>query len=370
MAAPTGATRIFQVHPLRTCNLRCLHCYSESAPGQRERLPAEFVWEAITSAAAEGYDVVGFSGGEPLLYEPLGELLAAARRLGLRLSVTTNGMLLDERRVGWLRDGNCLVAISLDGEPESHNRMRDSPRAFQAMQERLPLLRGAGIPFGFIFTLTQFNSNELEWIASFALDQGAQLLQVHPLDVIGRAEDSLGGAAPDAHELAVAFVETMRLQAEVGEGLTIHFDLLDRDFLAENPDAFFATARPADAASRPFAESISPLILEADGTLVPLGYGFPQTFALGNLRSSSMSELIRDWRATRELEFRRLCRGIWEEAREPAEWPFVNWYSEVRQRAANWKMPEEAVGKSGQHRLQQKDLEPVRHESRRSHRPA
>ncbi|HSV62830.1 MAG TPA: radical SAM protein, partial [Chthoniobacterales bacterium] len=319
MAAPTGASRIFQVHPLRTCNLRCLHCYSESAPAQQERLPAEIVFEAISAAVAEGYDVVGFSGGEPLLYEPLGELLAATRDLGVRLSVTTNGMLLDERRVGWLRDaGNCLVAISLDGQPESHNRMRGSSRAFESMQDRLPLLREAGVAFGFIFTLTQFNCNELEWVADFARRQGAKLLQVHALEVVGRAEESLSNGAPDDHELAVAFVEATRLQAEAGDGIVIHFDLLDRDFLAENPAAFFATPRPADAASRPFAESISPLILEADGTLVPLGYGFPRAFALGNVRKAPMSELIRDWRATREIEFRRVCRGIWEEAREPA----------------------------------------------------
>jgi MoaA/NifB/PqqE/SkfB family radical SAM enzyme len=335
MAAPTGASRIFQVHPLRTCNLRCLHCYSESAPAQHEQLPAGIVWEAIRAAAAEGYDVVGFSGGEPLLYEPLGELLAATRTLGVRLSVTTNGMLLDERRVGWLRDGDCLVAISLDGRPESHNRMRGSSRAFESMQDRLPLLREAGIAFGFIFTLTQFNCDELEWVAHFATQQGAQLLQVHALEVVGRAGESLCDAAPDDHELAVAFVEATRLQAEAGDGIVIHFDLLDRDFLAENPATFFATPRPADAVSRPFAESVSPLILEADGTLVPLGHGFPRAFALGNLRDASFSELIRVWRATREVEFRRICRGVWEETREPAEWPFINWYSEVRRSAAN-----------------------------------
>ena len=341
MAAPTGATRILQVHPLRTCNLRCLHCYSESDPGQRERLPAEVVWEAITSAKAEGYSVVGFSGGEPLLYEPLGELLRATRGLGLRVSVTTNGMLLDERRVAWLREGACLVAISLDGMPESHNRMRGSPRAFKTMQDKLHLLREARIAFGFIFTLTQFNCDELEWVAAFARDQGAQLLQVHALDVVGRARDSLGNAAPDGRELAAAFVETMRLQAEAGDTMTVHFDLLDRDFLAENPGTFFSTPRSADAAFRPFAESISPLILEADGTLVPLGHGFPRAFALGNLRTSPFSELIQNWRDTRECEFRSVCREVWQEARAPAEWPFINWYSEVRQRAANWKLPEE-----------------------------
>jgi MoaA/NifB/PqqE/SkfB family radical SAM enzyme len=338
MAAPTGASRIFQVHPLRTCNLRCLHCYSESAPAQHEQLPAEIVWEAISAAAAEGYDVVGFSGGEPLLYEPLGELLTATRNLGVRLSVTTNGMLLDERRVGWLRDGDCLVAISLDGRPESHNRMRGSSRAFESMQDRLPLLREAGIAFGFIFTLTQFNCDELEWVADFARQQGAQLLQVHALEVVGRAGESLGDAAPDDHELAVAFVEATRLQAEAGDEIVIHFDLLDRDFLAENPAAFFATPRAADAVSRPFAESVSPLILEADGTLVPLGHGFPRAFALGNLRNGSFSELVRVWRATREVEFRRICQRIWEQTHEPAEWPFINWYSEVRHCAADWKM--------------------------------
>jgi MoaA/NifB/PqqE/SkfB family radical SAM enzyme len=340
MAAPTGTSRIFQVHPLRTCNLRCLHCYSESAPVRQEHLSPEIVWEAISAAAAEGYDVVGFSGGEPLLYEPLGELLAATRKLGLRVSVTTNGMLLDERRVGWLRDsGACLVAISLDGEPESHNRMRGSPRAFESMQDRLPLLREAGIAFGFIFTLTQFNSNELQWVAGFARDQGARLLQVHPLEIVGRAEESLGDAAPDDYELAVAFVETTRLQAEAGDGIVIHFDLLAREFLAEYPARFFATPRTHDDESRPFAESVSPLILEPDGTLVPLGHGFPRPFALGNLRDASFPELARDWRATREVEFRRICEKIWEDARRPAEWPFINWYSEVRRRAANWEIP-------------------------------
>jgi MoaA/NifB/PqqE/SkfB family radical SAM enzyme len=216
--------------------------------------------------------------------------------------------------------------------------MRNSARAFETMQERLPLLREAGIAFGFIFTLTQFNCDELEWVADFAVSQGARLLQVHALEVMGRAGESLGDAAPDDHELAVAFVETMRLQAEAGAGIVIHFDLLDRDFLADNPATFFATPRPAGAESRPFAEAISPLVLEPDGTLVPLGYGFPRAFALGNLRDAPWAELIHDWRATREEEFRRVCQGIWRETQERADRPFINWYSEVRRRAADWEM--------------------------------
>jgi MoaA/NifB/PqqE/SkfB family radical SAM enzyme len=71
------------------------------------------------------------------------------------------------------------------------------PRAFSTMAARLEGVRRSGIPFGFIFTLTQFNLHELEWVAGFALQQGARLLQIHPLEEAGRAAERLAGARPD-----------------------------------------------------------------------------------------------------------------------------------------------------------------------------
>jgi len=69
------------------------------------------------------------------------------------------------------------LAISLDGEPARHNRMRGLPHAFQMMKKRLKLLRRESMPFGFVYTLTRDNLSELEWAADFAVAQGAATLR-------------------------------------------------------------------------------------------------------------------------------------------------------------------------------------------------
>ena len=74
---------------------------------------------AIADAANLGYQVVSISGGEPLLYSGLPSLLQEARRHGMRTTITTNGLLLDQRRIELLTGKVDLLAISLDGTPSS-----------------------------------------------------------------------------------------------------------------------------------------------------------------------------------------------------------------------------------------------------------
>ena len=85
---------ILQVHPTRQCNLACAHCYSSSSPRERTVLAPEVVADAIVDAAALGFGVVSLSGGEPLLYDGLDVVLAAARQVGSRVNLVSNGILI------------------------------------------------------------------------------------------------------------------------------------------------------------------------------------------------------------------------------------------------------------------------------------
>jgi MoaA/NifB/PqqE/SkfB family radical SAM enzyme len=329
---PTGTARVLQVHPTRLCNLRCLHCYSSSGPDQREELPAALVEAALTDAAAAGYNVASFSGGEPTLYRPLPAILEHAHRCGLLTAVTTNGMLLGRRLEG-LAGRVDLLAISLDGVPASHNHLRADERAFEAMAANLEAVRASAIPFGFIFTLTQYNLNELPWVTEFALEQGAKLLQIHPLEEVGRALDLLAGARPDEVETSFAFLAAAQMQELAGDRLFVQLDLLSRNQLPEHPERVFATGPdPADA-DIPFAELVSPLIIETDATVVPLQYGFARAYAIGNLGEAPLRDLLPRWRRERALAFRRLCRLVFDELTAPAELPMANWYEHVARRA-------------------------------------
>jgi MoaA/NifB/PqqE/SkfB family radical SAM enzyme len=136
-------TRVFQMHLTPRCNLKCTHCYSSSSPDERALLPSALAKQAIRSAAALGYNTISFSGGEPLLIPELPALASEARGLGLRVNLITNGMLLTERRISELAPAIDVLAISLDGVPERHNRIRGAADAFEKMQANLPALRAS-----------------------------------------------------------------------------------------------------------------------------------------------------------------------------------------------------------------------------------
>jgi len=341
VSGPAGSLPALQVHPTRRCNLRCPHCYSDSGPDVAERLGEGLLLRVLADAAALGYRVVSVSGGEPLLYEPLPRVLRAAHPEGLATTVTSNGLLLDAARLERLAPHLDLLALSLDGPPESHGEMRGAAGAFEGLLRRLEGVRASGVPFGFIFTLTLHNVHELDWAARFALEQGASLLQVHPLEPVGRAGRTLAGAVPDGEELAAAVIEVARLREELGERLAFQLDVASQAALARQPERVFACAEET-CSQATFAGALAPLVLETDGTLAPLQHGFPRAWCLGNVKQAPLRALAESFARDRLRAFCELCSGLRDELLgRPAE-PLFNWYVEVR-RAAEQTGPRRAL---------------------------
>lgn len=318
--------RVLQVHPGRGCNLRCLHCYSSSAPEEREWLDPALLCRAVTDSEGLGYNMLSVSGGEPLLYGGLTELLAEAHQRGMLTSLVTNGMLLNAARLDALKRYLDVIAISIDGAPERHNRMRAHPRAFETMAAKLPALRDSGIPFGFVFTLSGANLHELEWAARFAAAQGALMLQVHPLEEVGRARETMRGGEPSPSTAALAWLIVKRL-CEIWSGrLAILVDLFDRRQAA-------LELASLDRGACALSNLISPLVIEADGTVSPLRYGFPRTWSLGNILEAPLAELAERWTAAESQSFTRLCRDAIGTPEDDDGFPFVNIYETITRRA-------------------------------------
>ncbi|MGB3838784.1 MAG: hypothetical protein ABS82_07625 [Rhodanobacter sp. SCN 67-45] len=335
---PTGdVVNVIQIHPTLRCNLRCRHCYSTSGPEQRGELDVELLERFLADAAGEGYNAIGMSGGEPLTWKPLPRLLACARSLGFATSVTSNGLLLDARRLAQLAPHLGLLAISLDGVPESHNRMRNRAHAFEQMRAKLDLLRAAGVPFGFIFTLTMDNLPELDWVAGLAATEGARLLQIHPLEQVGRARE-YELRPPDDLELAYGFLEVARLQRQYHGQLTLQYDVADRQLIAREPcRAFAGPAVAADvAADARLAALVSPLVVQEDGWVVPIQHGFATTHAIARLDRGPFRTQAARWKRERYPHFRHLAEQVWADMRDaPEHLPFTNWYAAITTASAH-----------------------------------
>jgi radical SAM protein with 4Fe4S-binding SPASM domain len=120
------------------CNLSCRHCGSDcvkdSASAPRE-LSAEAVCRELSSIARvhdPRHITFAIIGGEPLLRRDVETVGAHAAALGFAWGITTNGMLLGERRIASLKAaGLSTISVSLDGPAESHDALRRCPGAFR-----------------------------------------------------------------------------------------------------------------------------------------------------------------------------------------------------------------------------------------------
>jgi hypothetical protein len=275
-----------------------------------------------------GYQVVSCSGGEPFLYSGLREVLRHAKSLGLRTTVTTNGYFLQPRRLESLRDLVDVLAVSLDGPPELHNRLRGSPYAFDRLGAGLKSLRTSGLSFGFIHTLTHQTCEHLSWIAEFAAASGARLLQLHPLELAGRGE-GLEALCAEEDGLAKAYLVATALAAKYSGSMIIQVDLLHREQVLRAPEIVYADELAGDWNVIAPADLLGLMVMEADGAVVPISYGFSRQYQICSLKAQSLGQGWRSFLSEGYPEFRRLCRGLFEELVSPNQRSLFNWHERV-----------------------------------------
>jgi cyclic pyranopterin phosphate synthase len=78
------------------CQLNCVYCYKEGIfTGRNNCLNPEDFKTVIKSARNAGFDEIKFTGGEPLLYSYLLELVKYSKNLNYKeIRITTNGLIL------------------------------------------------------------------------------------------------------------------------------------------------------------------------------------------------------------------------------------------------------------------------------------
>ncbi len=125
------------------CQCACEHCSVEAGPGRQrdDELSTAKLEDLLRQIRALGALKVSFFGGEPLLHPDVHHLASLGAALGLRISIDTNGILLDQGCVDALvRSRVSNVNISIDSpDPAEHDRLRRHPGAFQAALAGLPI---------------------------------------------------------------------------------------------------------------------------------------------------------------------------------------------------------------------------------------
>ena len=107
------------------CNLRCRYCFQEQVP---ESGTTKEVIDALAVYCRENeIGRVELFGGEPLMDRDLFRYTVTQLENScpdIRISMITNGTLVDSPTMAFLKEHEISILLSLDGTRETHNRMR------------------------------------------------------------------------------------------------------------------------------------------------------------------------------------------------------------------------------------------------------
>lgn len=147
----------------RTCNLKCVHCYSSSESKHYENeLTTEEALQLIDDLADFQVPVILFSGGEPLIRKDFFTLAQHAAEKGIRPTLSTNGTLITPEVAEKIKEtGVGYVGISLDGLREVNDKFRGVQGAFDKAMEGIRNCRAVGQRVGLRFTINKNNYQDV-----------------------------------------------------------------------------------------------------------------------------------------------------------------------------------------------------------------
>lgn len=265
------------------CNLYCRHCFNGSGGVVQQELSLGVVEHILHEARALGAKSLRLSGGEPTMHRDFGAVVQAARKLGMTVSMNSNGVYSEavwrdvlEATISWF-------ILSLDGLRETNDAIRGEGVFDRVVESASRLIgEGRGVTLG--VHLCQTNYQEVEGLVKLAAALGVSI-KFSPVRPLGRAQQMRDEIiTPDLFYQVVRRITELRREYSSIKIVT-DFDILEQG----------AASQPRDPKrSRCFAGRS--LNVSFDGYVYPCAFLVtPQReFAAGHISEKSLADMYRN----------------------------------------------------------------------------
>ncbi len=214
---------IFEV--TQRCNHVCLHCYNiwqGEPPGEqypRGELDTEQTLRLLAKALDESdCRHVTLTGGEPLLRADLPQILDFLRERKVRVTIISNGRLLDEGKAISLIDQEVALfeLPLLSHKREIHDRLSGAPGAWDAVLEAMANVRLHRGNVVAAFVATRLNITQLYETIRLAYAFGARAMMFNRFNPGGRGREHLSELLPTVGQVREALTVAEATSVEFG----------------------------------------------------------------------------------------------------------------------------------------------------------
>ncbi len=130
-----GSVKALCLNISHDCNFACRYCFAADNTRQKKQMSFETAKKAIDFLVEKSKGrrnlEVDFFGGEPLMnFDVVKETVNYAKSIqeennkNFRFTITTNGLLLDDKKMEFINENMRNIVFSLDGRAQVHNYMR------------------------------------------------------------------------------------------------------------------------------------------------------------------------------------------------------------------------------------------------------
>lgn len=298
------------------CNHRCIFCALDYLENGGIFLNTEMLLSNLRHMAEKGVKAIMFAGeGEPLMHKDIGLFVKKAKEHGIDVSMTTNGILLNESRIRECIPHLSWIRFSIDaGTPEKYAKIHGTnPRDFETLMKNIENAvkfrdeNSLKTTIGTQFLMISENTDEAVILAERLKDIGADNLQIKPYS---HHPSSL-------NDFSVSIEEQNDLREKLKKFDSDKFKVLFRQATVERLNEGI---NYPECYGLPFFA-----LIDSKGNVIPcnLYYGNPE-FTYGNLYAQTFPEIWESERRRKIIEKLRQ-KGV-EHCRKACRLDVINRY--------------------------------------------
>jgi Fe-coproporphyrin III synthase len=283
--------------PHSACNCRCVMCDIWKDNKNLKQLTEKDIQDLLISLKRLGTQQVVMSGGEALLNPNFFRFCEILQKQNIKVSLLSTGLTLKknaEQLVEWVND----IIVSLDGNEEIHNRIRNIPDAYQKLKEGVQYIKSISPGFKITGRTVIHRLNFRHWhsIIDSAKEIGLDQTSFLPADVSSHAFNrEVLWSDQRQHEILLDENELPLLEEVTEDVIEKHTVDFVNHFIAESPEklrkiygyyaAFYGLKPfPYKKCNAPWVSAV----VEADGTVRPCFFHPP----MGNIHEETFDNIL------------------------------------------------------------------------------
>lgn len=297
------------------CNLGCSYCYYQD----KVRLYDEHSYlsmDCLEKVIKEYIDinaseqiVFDWHGGEPLLlgldyFKKIVEIQRKYRgNKHIYNTVQTNATLLTADFAAFFKENNFLVGVSIDGPQDIHDKFRKDKGGnptFLKVMRGVELLHRYAVDFNTLTTISKAGEGRGLEVYSFLKNIGSHYMQFMPVYEYVDSKNNI--ASPDDKQSALASWSVSPI--EYGKFMCDIFDCWVRNdvgsYFVNLFDSTLANYCGMNPGTCVYSETCGAnAVMEHNGDIYPCDHFVYPRYKLGNMKESSLREIVSSENATR-----------------------------------------------------------------------